>query len=107
MASTLVTFPASDALREALDAECGKRNIQRAALIRLAIAKEIGFDPVLANKRAPRPRIYDTPEERKEAARQRAATKRRLMDEFLAAVERGDREEDIKALARSLRGKIT
>lgn len=104
MASSNLPFPCPDALKEALDAEAGKRNISRAALIRLAIAKEIGFDIKAANTRAPRAKVYETPEERKAAARARAATKRKLMAEFLLAVERGDRQEDIAALAKSLRG---
>lgn len=106
MASTNIMVPMSDGLRDAVDNEAGKRNIPRAQLIRLAIAKEIGFDIDVANARAPRARIYESDEARKEAARDRAATKRKLMNEFIQAVERGDRKEDIQALARSLQGKI-
>lgn len=99
-------FPISDGLRSALDAEASKRGTSRAALIRVSIAREIKYDLTKEPVATHGVKKYASPEERKQAQKDRNKAKKLKIDALIRAYEAGDKEEDVNALLASLAGKV-
>lgn len=95
----------SDQLRDAADKYASDNNLSRAKLIRLALSKYIGYD-LESEPKTNRQRKYSSPEERMAAQKARNKARRDATNKILEAVNRGDREEDIKALVRSLKNQL-
>lgn len=97
-----IMFNVSPEFMEAIEAFVGHHNISRAQAIRMAVADHIGYDLESEPSRRRRTK-YGSPEERKEAAKERAKRRRQLTAKLLAAYESEDTEEAIKALVASLK----
>lgn len=104
MSMSPTMFPISDELKEAADGYAVAHNMSRAALFRKAIAMMIGYD---LSEESPtgRPQKYASPEERK--AHQKAVNKAKkdMTNRLIDLHAKGAKEEDIKALARSIANK--
>jgi plasmid stabilization system protein ParE len=106
MTKALVSFPASDEFRDAITVAATAQNISRAELIRISVANTIGYN--LANEsRIGRPQVYESPEARKKAQRERQANQRKLEKRIIDMIRIGEKQEDIQALLDSLDRKIT
>lgn len=105
MSMSPTMFPISDELKEAADKYAAALGISRAALFREAIAEKIGFDLKSVPSGAGRPQKYATPEDRKAHQKAVNKAKKSMTDRLIELYNKGEREEDIKALAQSIANK--
>jgi hypothetical protein len=94
MASTPVMFQVPVEMLAAMDAYCDQQKISRAAMMRIAIADKIGYNLPSKDRQSS--------EQRKEAQKARNKEHREAIQKIMAAFRRGERAEDIAALAKSL-----
>lgn len=102
MAKVTVVAQFSEALDAELLAFAEERDTSKADIIRKAVAAWIGYD-LDAEPSGERRRKYATIQERNDAMKARAKEKREINKQLLRAIELGEREETIRALAASLK----
>ena len=102
MAKVTVVAQFSEEMDNALLAFAEARDTSKADVIRRAVAAWIEYD-LDAEPSSERRRKYATIAERNEAMKQRAKEKREINKQLLRAIELGEREETIRALAASLK----
>ncbi len=98
MAKRPIMVMVDEAFDDEIDAYAALRGLSKGALLRLATAKEIGYDVSLVNVRSERRRKYATAEEREAAAKARQKDKRDSEREALLAIQRGNQAEAISIM---------
>lgn len=97
-----VVFQASEEFNEALAEFAQNNDRSKANVIREAVAAFINYD-LSAEPKTERRRKYASKEERDAAMKLRAKERRDTTRAILQAIERGERDEAIRAMAASLK----
>lgn len=99
---TSVPVMMSDAQKDFTGEYAAAHDMSVSEVARLAIAAYTGYD-LDAEPKTQRRTKYANATERANATKERAKRKRDLQRDLTAAIERGDRMEDIRALAASIK----
>ncbi len=104
MSRESVVFFASEELAETIKTAAQKRNVSTSALVRKAVATFLGYD-LASEAPTERRHKYENKAARDKAMRERAKEKRQKTKAMMDAIKRGETQETIMALAKSLIGK--